>query len=522
MSHSVRSVLIVAGTAFCSRVLGFGRDLGMAWLLGSGPAADALSAALRLPYLGRRLLGEGTLSMPLTALCSRSPQRAARLALAAARRTALGAGLLTAAGLVFAGPLAMILAPGLDAAGREQTVVLLRLCLPYLFFAALAAGHMAALHAYSRFLLPGLTPGLFNIVTLLFIAAAFFLRAEGGETFLHAAELPAAGVLCGGIAQWLVQAPAAHRLRRAETGPAPDKAEIRNAVCRMPAGMLAAAMPQAAFAAAGCLASFLPTGHMAALFYAERLIEFPLGVTGAAIGIAAAPALAGLAAQNKTERLRLEADRAVRLALLLNLPAAAGIAAVALPLTSTLFGHGAFNAEAVNLTASALWGYAPGLPAYALSRPLLALCQAKDDRSTPLRAALTGFLFTLAAGATLTALNCSAGPAVSAGLWCNTALLWHGAAPRIGLSLPGRFIARQLAAALFTFSAATIAVAAAARLSLPPPLGLLLAVVTGLLAHAVAFPAQDRHLLLLLRKKRRSRPQQPLRRSDRRNQDITS
>lgn len=504
MSHSVRSVLTVAGTAFCSRVLGFGRDLGMAWLLGSGPAADALSAALRLPYLGRRLLGDGTLSMPLTTFCSQRPQRAARLALAAARRTALGAGLLTAAGLAFAGPLAMILAPGLDAVGREHTVVLLRLCLPYLVFAALAAGHMAALHASSRFLLPGLTPGLFNSVTLLFIVTAFFLRAEGGEALpLRTAELLAAGVLCGGAAQWLVQAPAARRLRLAETGPAPSKAEIRNAVCRMPMGMIAAAMPQAAFAAAGCLASFLPSGHMAALFYAERLIEFPLGVTGAAIGIAAAPALAGLAARNKTERLRLEADRAVRLALILNLPAAAGIAAVAFPLASTLFGHGAFDAGAVRLTALALWGYAPGLPAYALSRPLLALCQATDDRSTPLRAALAGFLATLAAAATLTALNWSAGPAaaVSVGLWCNTALLWHGSAPRIGLSLPGRFIARQLAAALITFSAAAAVVAAAAALSFSSPLSLLLSVVTGLLAHAVVFPAHDRDLLRLLYKK---------------------
>ena len=277
-------------------------------------------------------------------------------------------------------------------------------------------------------------------------------------------------------------------------------------------------MPQLAFLGASALASLLPEGHMASLFYAERLLEFPLGVLGAAVGMAAAPRLAELAAseglsrssrsheipsfslsqpqkpeqadpppplsasrtaRNDTKAIpgaRLqkpwdgegmafedgepffkrgepphgslspspsslptapphsfsdEIQRAVLLSLGLNLPAAAGLAAISLPLVAVVLGHGAFDAQAVSATALALCAYAPGLPAYALSRPLLAACHALES-GLPLKAAAVALAVALAGGYALTLRFGAWGPplGVSVGLWCNAALLWIRTLPQ--------------------------------------------------------------------------------------------
>lgn len=261
-----------------------------------------------------------------------------------------------------------------------------------------------------------------------------------------------------------------------------------------------------------------PEGHMASLFYAERLLEFPLGVLGAAVGMAAAPRLAELAAseglsrssrfheipsfslsqpqkpeqadpppplsasrtaRNDTKAIpgaRLqkpwdgegmafedgepffkrgepphgspspppsslptapphsfsdEIQRAALLSLGLNLPAAAGLAAISLPLVAVVLGHGAFDAEAVSATALALCAYAPGLPAYALSRPLLAACHALES-GLPLKAAAVALAVALAGGYALTLRFGAWGPplGVSVGLWCNAALALDRTLPR--------------------------------------------------------------------------------------------
>ncbi len=506
MSNTVRHALVVVGATCCSRILGFVRDLSMAWLLGGGATADALSAALRIPRLFRRLLGEGALSLPLTVWCARHPESAAR-STAAGRRLVFLAGLAVVAGVLCAEPLAALCAPGLDTAARDRTAFLLRLCLPYVLFATLAACAMASLHSRKQFLLPSLSGGLFNLVTLLFLFTAFCLRNADIISLPAAAGFVCTGAACGGAAQWALLGTAARKLRPTKDATPPTTASTDTAPLRLGAGLTAAAVPQLTFAAAGCLASCMPVGHMAALFYAERLIEFPLGVTGAAAGLAVTPVLAEAAARNNPKKLRTETDKALRLTLMLNLPATAGLAAVSLPLAAVLFDHGAFDSRTVRLTVDALWGYAPALPACALARPLLALCQATGDGRTPLHAAALCLTVTLGAGFLAAAVGFPLNPAATAsvGLWCNTALLWYGTASRTGLRFPGRFVLRHVAGSLLTGAAAATAVLAGERFGLSAPVVLGIAVITGLATHIAAFPRRDRERLF----RKTSRPHQP-------------
>lgn len=514
-SPSGNALLVGAGT-LASRLLGFVRDAAIAWLLGGSAAADALTAALRLPYMARRLFGEGTLSLSLTAACARERLGGGSgcgLALAVTRWLALWAGLITFLCVFGAEGIMRLIAPGL--AERPETLAeaaaLFRICAPYMLCVMLAAGCMAALHSRHSFLLPTLTPALFNVSV---IACAFLACACPQWP---GATLIAFGVLCGGLLQWLAQLPVVHRLYREEHGgaggPVPVE-KVRSVLRGIPAGILGAAMPQLAFLGASALASLLPEGHMAALFYAERLLEFPLGVLGAAVGMAAAPRLAELAAAERlstaanagelarehgpvsaprTAKQGLPVDkiavirgstppagmrgphgqganasssasacsflsevqRALLLSLGLNLPAAAGLAAVSLPLVALVLGHGAFDEQAVSATALALCAYAPGLPAYALSRPLLAACHALEN-GVPARAAAWGLGVSLTAGGALTLLAGAWGPplGVSLGLWCNAALLWRGVSRSVPLRLSFRSLAVQGFGALLTFAAA--------------------------------------------------------------------
>ena len=504
VSSSSKNTLIVGVGTLISRLLGFVRDASIAWLLGGSGAADALTAALRIPYMARRLFGEGTLSLSLTAACTRERLRGGSgcaLALAVTRRLALWTGLVTLVCMVGAGLIIRLIAPGLEERPEtlNEATTLFRICAPYIWSVMLAAGCMAALHSRQRFLLPSLTPSLFNLCVIAFTLLAAFNPA------LQPGVLVACGVLCGGLMQWLAQIPAIRILSREEgrREKPVDALNVSAALRRLPAGIAGAAMPQLAFLGASALASLLPEGHMASLFYAERLLEFPLGVLGAAVGMAAAPRLAELAASEGLSRsshspFTAEIRRAALLSLGLNLPAAAGLAAISLPLVAVVLGHGAFDAEAVSATALALCAYAPGLPAYALSRPLLAACHALEN-GLPLKAAAVALAVALAGGYALTLRFGAWGPplGVSAGLWCNAALLWIGLSRTVSLRLPLRSLAVQLAGTALTFGAAYGAALWAGHAS--NTMQLALAIPAGAAAYAATLFIGDRKLFRLLK-----------------------
>ena len=468
-SGLARTAALLGGFALFSRLLGLVRDMSMAWLLGAGAAADALVAAMRLPHVLRRLLGEGSLSMTLTASLVRLRQgngfpNGARLdadgaaatsgnatlrllARAMSLRLGLILLLLTLLGLAAAPWLARMLAPGFSGPELERTVVLLRLCLPYVLAAGMAALGMALLHSMGVFWLPALSPALFNLVMLLAaVAAALGLCPP--------AEALAVGMLCGGLAQWLAQwlavrrllpqnAPRTHAEAACEgrTGgqPATSAVDARaereitagawRCLALLPGGVLGAAAPQLAMLAAMTLASGLGQGQVAALYYAERLLELPLGLVGVCLGMASLPTLSLLAAEKDFIQFSAQLSTALRLTAMLSLPAAAGLWAVGPQLVAGLLGHGAFDSQAARDTGLALLAYVPGLPAFACNRSLLAACNALGLVRRTAMSALWAVGGTLAAGLVLTRVlgpqhsGMAPALAVSLGLWLQCGLL---------------------------------------------------------------------------------------------------
>ena len=469
-SGLARTAALLGGFALFSRLLGLARDMSMAWLLGGGAAADALVAAMRLPHVLRRLLGEGSLSMTLTAslvhlrqgdgpygaaraatggVWAGEPENAGLRLLGRALSLRLGMVLLllTLLGLAAAPGLAQILAPGFSPAELEHTVTLLRICLPYVLAAGMAALGMALLHSMGVFWLPALSPALFNLVMLLAAAAAALRLCPPAEAL-------AVGMLCGGLAQWLAQWLAVRRLlpggmSRVSDGPsssgqtapsdggiaAVDAKAVNGAAWRclalLPGGVLGAAAPQLAMLAAMALASGLGQGQVAALYYAERLLELPLGLVGVCLGMASVPTLSRLAAEKNFVLFGAHLSTSLRLTAMLSLPAAAGLWAVGPQLVAGLLGHGAFDSQASRDTGLALLAYVPGLPAFACNRSLLAACNALGLVRRTAQSSLWAVGGTIVAGLALTRFfepqHSVMAPAlaVSLGLWLQYALLVH-------------------------------------------------------------------------------------------------
>ncbi len=311
----------------------------------------------------------------------------------------------------------------------------------------MAALGMALLHSMGVFWLPALSPALFNHVMLLAaVAAALGLCPP--------AEALAVGMLCGGLAQWLAQwlavrrllpqnAPRTHAEAACEgrTGgqPATSAVDARaereitagawRCLALLPGGVLGAAAPQLAMLAAMTLASGLGQGQVAALYYAERLLELPLGLVGVCLGMASLPTLSLLAAEKDFIQFSAQLSTALRLTAMLSLPAAAGLWAVGPQLVAGLLGHGAFDSQAARDTGLALLAYVPGLPAFACNRSLLAACNALGLVRRTAMSALWAVGGTLAAGLVLTRVlgpqhsGMAPALAVSLGLWLQCGLL---------------------------------------------------------------------------------------------------
>uniref|UniRef100_B8DMV4 Probable lipid II flippase MurJ n=1 Tax=Nitratidesulfovibrio vulgaris (strain DSM 19637 / Miyazaki F) TaxID=883 RepID=B8DMV4_NITV9 len=464
-----RNAATVAGATLVSRVLGYARDALTAHILGAGAGADAFFVAFRLPNLMRRLLGEGAVSLAFTPAYVRLREgegnaRAFAFGRGVVLRALLPLALLCLAGMALAHPLALLLAPGFGAQDAPPGVTdraahLLRICLPYGVAATCAALCAGMLHAHGRFLPPALAPAVLNLVVM----------ATGGLAlagFGDAATLLACGVLAGGVAQLGLQLTALHPLGLRWRAPLPrSDPQAGEAARALPAGVFGASAQQLNVLACTLLASFLSEGSVTALYYAERLMEFPLGVFGVAVGVAALPALSAQAGQadpfarahrsapcgpsslsgasgpsgpsglsglsgpcdttHPHDGFRQVLSDALRLSLFISLPSALGLAAVAVPLVALLFGHGAFDHQAVDATVAALLAYAPGIPAFAVTRPLLAACNARQATGAPVAAGLVSVVVTLALGALLLKPLGVAGPALAASCaaWVNTACL---------------------------------------------------------------------------------------------------
>lgn len=384
----LRAVVTVGGWTAASRLLGFVRDILVAAALGAGPAADAFFVALKLPNFFRRLFGEGAFAaafVPLFAgtLAAEGYHAARRVAEGALAALLLALSLLTLVAILFMPQAMMLLAPGFldDPVRFPLAVELTRITFPYLLLVCLVAAMSGVLNGLDRFAAAAAAPILFNVAL---IGGVLIAQATASSV----AHGLAWGVAAAGVLQLLALAVALDRAGMPLGLPAPRLTpEVRLLLRRMGPGAIGAGVTQINLMVDVIIASFLPAGAIAFLYYADRVNQLPLGVIGTAVGTAVLPKLSREVRAGEAAAALATLNRAIELALLLTVPAAVGLGVAAFPIIAVLFGRGAFGAADIAATAAALAAYATGLPAYVLIKVLAPGFFARGDTRSPVEIA---------------------------------------------------------------------------------------------------------------------------------------
>ena len=423
----LKAAASVSAMTLVSRVTGFARDVLLAITFGAGFAMDAFVVAFRLPNLLRRLFAEGAFSQAFVPILgeyrARKGEEATR-ALTARVLGVLSVALLaaTAVGVVAAPLLVYASAAGFakDADKFALTVQMLRICFPYIFFISLTSFAAGILNTWGHFKVPAFTPVLLN---LSFIGFALFAAPHFDRPILALAW----AVFAGGALQLAFQVPFLLRigmLPRPRWDPK-DEGVVRVLKLMAPAA-LGVSVAQVSLVINTHIASWLGDGPVSWLYYADRLMEFPSALLGVAMGTVLLPSLVKHHANGDPAAYSRLLDWGLRLALLLALPAAVGLALLAAPLAATLFWHGEFTRHDVLMTRAALIAYAVGLAGIILVKILAPGFYARQNIRTPVKVALATLAVTQAANIALVPWLGHAGlaAAISAGATFNAGWLW--------------------------------------------------------------------------------------------------
>lgn len=422
---------VVAFMTMLSRVLGLIRDVVIARMLGASAGADAFFVALKIPNLMRRLFAEGAFNQAFVPVLSeyRNNGSMAATKLLVDRVAGTLGGILvliTVIGVLAAPLVVWLFAPGFsdDPNKRALTVEMLRLTFPYLFFISLTAFAGGILNSWNRFAVPAFTPVLLN---LCLISAALFLAPYFAQDRM--AVSLAWGVLIAGIVQLMFQLPF---LAKLGLMPVPRMGwhdpGVRKVMTLMVPALFGASVYQINSLVNTILASLLETGSVTWLYYTDRMIELPLGVFAVAIGTVILPKLSREHAGDSPQAFALTLNWAVRMVLLLGVPAALALAVLAEPLLSTLFRYGEFTQLDVTRTAQSLRAYSAGLLAAMLIKVLAPGFYARQDTKSPVKIGIVAMVANMAFGALLVweLKHVGLATAMALSAWLNAVLLYLG------------------------------------------------------------------------------------------------
>jgi len=423
----IRRIFTVGGFTLLSRVTGFARDVMLAAVLGAGPVADAFFVALRLPNHFRAIFAEGAFNAAFVPAYARiREQGGAEKARVFADQifTMLIAVqvVLLAVALVFTPQLVSLLAPGFnkDPERYALAVELTRITFPYLLLITLVTLYGGILNAIHRFAAAAAAPILLNLSIIVALALAVFFPSAG-----HAA---AWGVLVAGVLEALLLIGDAGRadvltwFRRPHLGE-----DIRKFFRALGPATVGSAGVQLALFADTVIASFLATGAVSALYYADRLNQLPIGVIGIAVGTVLLPEMARRIAAGDDAGARNAQNRAVELTLLLSIPCLIAFLVIPDLIMRALFLRGAFTATDASAAAATLSAYALGLFPFVLIRSMTAPFFARGDTATPVKASLIAAAVNIAFKVALMAPLAQVGLALATaiGAWVNLGLvLW--------------------------------------------------------------------------------------------------
>jgi putative peptidoglycan lipid II flippase len=392
----LRALATVSSLTMVSRVLGYARDFFIARVFGASLLTDAFFVAFKIPNLLRRMFAEGAFSQAFVPILAehknRNPQEVKGLIDRVATLLALALALTAALGVAVAPLIVYVTAPGFaaDPGKFELTVALLRITFPYIFFISLVALAAGILNTWSRFAIPAITPALLNVS---FIVGAAFLAGYFDPPVLVLAW----AVFVGGLLQLALQVPVLLRL-----GLLPrwrldfSHPGVRRVLLLMAPAAFGVSVSQVSLLINQIFASFLPTGSVSWLYYADRLMELPAGVLGVALGTILLPSLSKTHADADSAEYSRLLDWGLRMTVLLALPAAAALAVLALPLIATLFQYGRFGVEDAAMTRQALVAYSAGLLGLILVKILAPGFYARQDVKTPVKIGLWTLLATQA------------------------------------------------------------------------------------------------------------------------------
>lgn len=385
----LRALAAVSSMTLISRILGFLRDVLIARIFGAGMMTDAFFVAFRIPNLLRRLFAEGAFSQAFVPVLAeyknrRTTEQTHQLVDHVATLLGLALFIVTLIGVIAAPLLIYASAPGFSKNPEKfaLTVDLLRITFPYIFFISLVSLAGGILNTYGKFTVPAVTPALLNVA---FIASAIWLAPYLDPPILALAW----AVFIGGVFQLAFQIPFLWRLRllpRIRLN-FKDEGSLRILKLMGPA-VFGVSVSQISMLINTIFASLLITGSVSWLYYADRLMEFPAGLLGVALGTVLLPSLAKHYSSHNSEEYSRLLDWGLRLTILLTLPAALALALLSTPLITTLFHYGAFSDHDVWMTRDALIAYSFGLIGLILVKILAPGFYARQNIKTPVKIAV--------------------------------------------------------------------------------------------------------------------------------------
>ena len=439
----LRSTLSFTGGTFVSRVLGLVREIVFSRVFGVNAATDAFWVAFRIPNFMRRLFAEGSFSTAfvpaLTEVKEKGTPEELRLMVARVAGT-LGGVLLvvTALGMLFSPQIASLFSS--QAAGGDAKLALtsdlLRITFPFLLFVSLTAMSGAVLNTFHRFALPALTPVIMNVCM---IAAALWWSPY----FAVPVTAMAWAILISGVLQLAVQLP---MLARLGLLPWPrwgwGVPEVRKVMRLMVPTLFGSSVAQVNLLFDTFIAAALVTGSQSWLTQSDRLLEFPLGLFGVALGTVILPALSRHHVNTDHAGFSRALDWGLRTTLLISVPAMLGLVLLAKPMIATMLQYGAFTPHDTHMASLSLAAMSLGLPAFALVKVLAPAFVSRQDTRTPVRAGVAAMIANMALNVALLAL-----------------LFWLWKAPgdldqgwRAGLArVPGLHVALAMASALASY-----------------------------------------------------------------------
>jgi putative peptidoglycan lipid II flippase len=374
-----------------SRVAGFARDILMAAILGAGPMSDAFMVAFRLPNNFRALFAEGAFNAAFLPRYAAAEEKGGHAVGSPAARFADGVFawqfaaqlFLLVVALAAMGPIVALLAPGFsdDPAQVRLAVDLSRVTFPYLLCIAIVTQLSAMLNALGKFRAAAASPILLNVAMIATLLAA--------GLFPSAAHAAAYGVLIAGIVQLLFVVYAASRAGIQLNLRLPrSNREMRDFFGALGAAAIGAGSVEIGLFADTLIASFLPSGDLTSLYYADRINQLPMGIVGVALGTVLLPEMSKRLAAGDIKAASISQNRAVILGLLLTLPCVAAFLIVPDLLMRALFVRGNFDSDAASQAGIALMAYGVGLPAFVLVRCVVPSFYARGDTATPVRATM--------------------------------------------------------------------------------------------------------------------------------------